>query len=119
MSPVTSYIFPLKQKVMLKYIQCLPINLISYLENRETWCSEKLWFAPSLELFRASMDRPLSNLVSWKVSLPMAVGLELGDLFNSPSNPNNSMNITLEILKFAHTSAAQNIILKSTETILP
>jgi len=36
--------------------------------------------APSLEGFKATLDRALSNLVWWKVSLPMAGGLELGDL---------------------------------------
>jgi len=36
--------------------------------------------APSLELFKARLDGTLSNLVWWKVSLPMAGGLELDDL---------------------------------------
>ena len=36
--------------------------------------------APSLEVFKARLDGALSNLVLWKVSLPMAGGLELGDL---------------------------------------
>ncbi|KAK4821298.1 hypothetical protein QYF61_018047 [Mycteria americana] len=36
--------------------------------------------APSLEVFKAGLDRALSNLVWWKVSLPMAGGLELDDL---------------------------------------
>jgi len=36
--------------------------------------------APSLEVFKARLDRALSSLVSWKVSLPMAGGLELDDL---------------------------------------
>lgn len=74
--------------------------------------------APPLELFRASLDGALSNLVSWKVSLSTAVGLELDDLFISPSSPNHSTNITLEMLKFAHPPAVQNIILKPTETIV-
>jgi len=34
----------------------------------------------SLEAFKARMDRALSNLVWWKVSLPMAGGLEVDDL---------------------------------------
>jgi len=34
----------------------------------------------SLEVFKARLDRALSNLVYWKVSQPMAVGLELDDL---------------------------------------
>jgi len=29
---------------------------------------------PSLEVFRARLDGPLSNLVQWKVSLPMTGG---------------------------------------------
>ena len=36
--------------------------------------------APSLKVFKARLDRALSNLVCWKVSLPMAGGLELDDL---------------------------------------
>ena len=36
--------------------------------------------APSLEVFQAGLDGALSSLVWWKVSLPMAGGLELGDL---------------------------------------
>jgi len=36
--------------------------------------------APSLEVFKAGLDGTLSNLVKWKVSLPMAGGLELDDL---------------------------------------
>ena len=35
---------------------------------------------PSLAVFKARLDGALSNLVWWKVSLPMAEGLELGDL---------------------------------------
>jgi len=36
--------------------------------------------APSLEVFKAKLDGALSILVKWKVSLPMAGGLELDDL---------------------------------------
>jgi len=36
--------------------------------------------APSLEAFKASLDGALSNLIWWKVSLPMAEGLEPDDL---------------------------------------
>ena len=36
--------------------------------------------APCLEVFKARSDGALSNLVEWKVSLPMAGGLELDDL---------------------------------------
>jgi len=36
--------------------------------------------APSLEVFKARLDGALSNLVWWKVSLPMAGGFELDDL---------------------------------------
>ena len=36
--------------------------------------------APFLEVFKARLDGALSNLFLWKVSLPMAGGLELDDL---------------------------------------
>ena len=36
--------------------------------------------APSLAVFKARLDGALSNLGWWKVSLPMAGGLEQGDL---------------------------------------
>jgi len=36
--------------------------------------------APSLEVFKARLDEALSNLVWWKVSLPMAGGLEPDNL---------------------------------------
>ena len=36
--------------------------------------------APCLEVFKAGLDETLSNLVSWKVSLPMAGRVELDDL---------------------------------------
>jgi len=36
--------------------------------------------ASSLEVFKSRLDGALSNLVSWKVSLPMAGGLEPDDL---------------------------------------
>jgi len=36
--------------------------------------------APSLAVFKARLDGALSNLVRWKVSLPMAGGLEPDDL---------------------------------------
>ena len=36
--------------------------------------------APSLEMFKVGLDEALSNLVQWKMTLPMAVGLELDDL---------------------------------------
>jgi len=36
--------------------------------------------APSLETFKVRLDAALSNLVRWKVSLPMAGGLELDEL---------------------------------------
>ena len=37
--------------------------------------------APSLEVSKARLDGALSNLVQWKVSLPVAGGLELDDAF--------------------------------------
>ena len=36
--------------------------------------------APSLEVSKARLDRALSNLIQWKVSLTMAGGLEPDDL---------------------------------------
>jgi len=36
--------------------------------------------APALAVFKARLDGALSNLVWWKVSLPMAGGLELEGL---------------------------------------
>jgi len=36
--------------------------------------------APSLEAFKTRLDRALSNLVWWKMSLPMAGRLEPDDL---------------------------------------
>jgi len=36
--------------------------------------------APSLAVLKARLDGALSNLVYWKMSLPMAWGLELDDL---------------------------------------
>jgi len=36
--------------------------------------------APSLQVLKARLDGSLSNLVQWKVSLPMAGGLELDGL---------------------------------------
>ena len=36
--------------------------------------------APSLAVFKARLDGALGNLVWWKVSLPMAGGVELDDL---------------------------------------
>jgi len=42
--------------------------------------------ASSLELFKARLDGALSNLVEWKMSLPMAGGSELDDL-SSPFQP--------------------------------
>jgi len=35
---------------------------------------------PSLAAFKASLDGALSNLVQWKMSLPIAGGLELDGL---------------------------------------
>ena len=36
--------------------------------------------APSLELFKASLDGALDNLVQWVAALPMAGGLKVDDL---------------------------------------
>jgi len=36
--------------------------------------------APSLEVFKVRLDRALSNPVWWKVSWPVAEGLELNEL---------------------------------------
>lgn len=53
------------------------------------WVSKpslSLFFAPSLEVFKAKLDRDLSYLVWGKVTLPMAWGLELEDL-EDPFHP--------------------------------
>jgi len=42
--------------------------------------SRKAVDAPSLAVFKARLDGALSNLVYWKMSLPMADGLEPDDL---------------------------------------
>jgi len=42
--------------------------------------------APSLAVFKARLDGPLSNLVWWKMSLLMVGGLEPDDL-SGPSKP--------------------------------
>jgi len=39
-----------------------------------------------LEVFEVRLDGALSNLIWWKVSLPMAEGLEIDDLY-SPFQP--------------------------------
>ena len=46
--------------------------------------------APSLAVFKAGLDGALSNLVWWKVSLPMAGGWNQV-IFKVPSNPNHFM----------------------------
>jgi len=43
--------------------------------------SKEVVDAPFLEVFKARLDGALSNLVWWKVCLPMAVGLEQDDLY--------------------------------------
>jgi len=40
------------------------------------YCVREAVAAPFLEVFKAGLDGALSNLVQWKVSLPMAGGLE-------------------------------------------
>lgn len=42
------------------------------------------WFASSLALFRARLDGGLSNLVHWKMSLPMAEGSKVPSNLNHP-----------------------------------
>jgi len=44
------------------------------------WLPREAVAAPSLAVFKARLDGALSNLVWWKVSLPMAGGLEVDDL---------------------------------------
>jgi len=46
--------------------------------------------APSLEVFKARLDGALSNLVQWKLSVPMAGRLN-EMIFKVPSNPNHSV----------------------------
>ena len=45
--------------------------------------------APPLAVFKAKLDRARSNLLSWKVSLPVAGGWNCVS-FEVPSNPNQS-----------------------------
>ena len=47
--------------------------------------------APSLEVFKSRLDGALSNLVWWKVSLPMAEGVGTRWSLKVPSNPNHSV----------------------------
>jgi len=44
---------------------------------------------PSLAVLKARLDEALSNLVWWKMSLPMAGGLDI----KVPSNPNRSVTL--------------------------
>lgn len=53
--------------------------------------------APSLEIFMDRLDGVLSNLVLWKVSLPLAGGLELDDL-KGPSDPRRSVVLKKKII---------------------
>lgn len=46
--------------------------------------------APNLEMFQASLDRTLNNLVMWKVSLPMAEVLQ-PDPSRVPFKPSPTM----------------------------
>jgi len=50
------------------------------------WLLRESVDASSLEVFKARLDGALSSLVWWKVSLPVAGGLELGDL-SGPFQP--------------------------------
>ena len=54
------------------------------------WLLREAVAAPSLKVFKARLDGALSNLVWWKVSLPMAGGWNYM-IFKVPSNPNHSM----------------------------
>jgi len=55
--------------------------------------------APSLAVFKASLDRALSTLVWWKGSLSMAGGLEQGGLYGplQPEPFDDSVMLTLTI----------------------
>ena len=64
--------------------------------------SQRSLAVPSLAVFKARLDGALSNLVSWKVSLPKAGGLELYDIqgpfqpipvYGSVSLENNDVRI--------------------------
>jgi len=54
--------------------------------------------APSLEVFKASLDGALSNLVKWKMPLAMSGLLQLGGIYNS-FQPNDSV-ILYEIKEY-------------------
>ena len=55
---------------------------IFYYEAGEHWnrLPREVLDSPSLEVFKARLDETLSNMVWWKVSLPMAWVLELEDI---------------------------------------
>jgi len=53
------------------------------------WIPSEAVDAPSLEVFKARLDGALSNLVQWKVSLPMA-GIWNSTIFKVLPKPNLS-----------------------------
>ena len=60
--------------------------------------------APSLEVFKARLDGALSNLVWWKVSLPLAGGLDL----YGPFQPKTFYDSIQYICGFHHKQVLQN-----------
>jgi len=55
--------------------KCFPVRMVRHWKR----LTREAVDAPSLEAFKARLGRALSNMVWWKVSLPMARGLELED----------------------------------------
>ena len=55
--------------------------------------------ASSLEAFKARLKEALSKLVKWKVSLPVAEGLELDD-HKSPLQPKPFYDSIVELINF-------------------
>jgi len=59
--------------------------LTTRVESRWNRLPREAVAAPSLTVFKARLNGALSNLLWWKVSLPMAGGLELGDFKSLPT----------------------------------
>lgn len=71
---ILSCIFTFLPKIALWGILCF------HQKPRECALPRQVADAASLEVFKTKLDGTLGNLISWKVSLPMTGGLELGGL---------------------------------------
>jgi len=70
--------------------------------------------APSPEVFKARLDGALSNLVQWKVSLPMARRLEQDDLQGpfSPKPFSDSVNCIKDTICYLWSSDMHILIVR-------